>query len=110
MSNRNRIHTNPANNNGGNPPADGGEKTKGKEGILKKARKAYDQAMNHKWVRRAVSGLKIAGVGAGLFLSYKAGVKSVKPTTVVIREGVDEPEAEEPETREEPAEENETQE
>ena len=111
MSNRNHQNNIPANqNNGGNAPTqDNGAKEK-KPGLLTKARKAYDKAMSHRWVRNVVGGLKIAGVGTGLFLSYKAGVKSVKPTTVVIREGVDEPEAEEPETREEPAEENETQE
>jgi hypothetical protein len=105
MSNRN--HQNPANqNNGGNnaPAQDNGAKEK-KPGLLTKARKAYDKAMSHKWVRGLVGGLKIAGVGTGLVLSYKAGVKSVKPTTVYIREGVtEEPENEEQETKEEPAE------
>lgn len=112
MSNRNN-HQNLANQNNGenNAPAqDKGAKEK-KPGLLTKARKAYDKAMSHKWVRGLVGGLKIAGVGTGLVLSYKAGVKSVKPTTVYIREGVtEEPEPVEPEeTKEEPTE-NEAQE
>lgn len=99
MSNRN--HQNPANqNNGGNAPAPNNGTKEKKPGLLTKARKAYDKAMSHKWVRGLVGGLKIAGVGTGLVLSYRAGVKSVKPTTVYIREGV----TEEPETQEEPAE------
>ena len=105
MSNRNHQNI-PANqNNGGNAPAqDNGAKEK-KPGLLAKARKAYDKAMSHRWVRNVVGGLKIAGVGTGLFLSYKAGAKSVKPTVVYVREGVtEEPETVEPETQEESAE------
>lgn len=110
MSNRNHQNI-PANQNGGNAPAQDNVVKEKKPGLLTKARKAYDKAMSHRWVRNVVGGLKIAGVGTGLVLSYKAGVKSVKPTTVYIREGVtEEPETVEPETKEEEPVEDEAQE
>lgn len=95
MSNRNRnANVNPASNNGGSNtpvPANGGKK---KVTLIGKMWKIRDKVMANKWGRRVVTGLKIAGVGAGCFVSYKAGVRSVKPTTVVIREGITDEEEE----------------
>jgi len=90
MSNRN--NQNPQSNNGGNnvnaAPA---EKPK-KEKLIKRLIHKKDKIMASKWGRRAVrlvEGAALAGAGFGLF---KAGQRSVKPTTVIIKEGVNEDE------------------
>ena len=105
MSNRNNHPVNPANNNGGSASANGGKKEE-KVSIIGKVRKIRDRIMANKFGRIAVRGLKVVGVGAIGFASYKAGAKSVKPTTIYIREGVteEEPKTEEPVPEEEPAE------
>lgn len=79
---------------------DSGKKQEGaKESFVGKILKIRDKVMGSKVGRGIVRGLKVAGVGGIAYASYKAGKKSVVPTTVYIKEGV---------TEEEPAETNET--
>lgn len=92
MSNQNRNNT-PANGqvNNGQNAASNGQQTK-KETFIGKILKTRDKIMASKAGRIVVRGLKVAGVGGLAFASYKAGAKSVKPTTIYIREGVTEEE------------------
>lgn len=109
MSNRNTQNPNPNNgaNNGGTP--DNGGKKEEKKTLATRIMKARDKVMASKAGRLAVKGLKVLGLGGVAYFSFKAGAKSVKPTTIYIREGVteeeepeDEPtETQEPETEEE---------
>ena len=58
--------------------------------IREKALHAKDKILANKFGRMAVRGLKALGIcGIGV-ACYKAGVRSVKPTTVYIKEGVTE--------------------
>lgn len=98
MSNNNRNNNTPNGNvGGGNPqPEKQPKEKKSFTGWIKKTR---DKIRNSKTGRIVVRGLEIAGVGGLAYASYKAGAKSVKPTTIYIREGV---------TEEAPVETNET--
>ena len=110
MSNRKQNpNVTPADNNGADVPVDGGKKAKEKTSFFGKIIKIKDRIMNNKVGRGIVRGLELAGVAGIGFVSYKAGAKSVKPTTIYIREGVteEEPAAEEPKTKEEEPAENE---
>ena len=108
MSNQNQK--NPAENGGNGTPAPE-PAAKEKKTLTQRILHVRDKVMASKAGRIAVRGLKAVGVGGIAFLSYKAGAKSVKPTTIYIREGVTEEEekpVEEPqETEEKPAEETE---
>ena len=87
MSKENQ-NPNPA-NGAEKAPANGGA-AKEKTSIIGKIMKVRDRVMASKAGRIVVRGLKVAGVGGLAFASYKAGAKSVKPTTIYIREGVTE--------------------
>ena len=78
-----------------------------KPGFLDKCRMVRDKVMANKFGRIAVRGLK-AVTGAGIIImAFKAGKKSVKPTTVYIEKLPAETPAEEaePVEEEQPAEE-----
>ena len=94
MSNHNRNQNTPANPQNTEPkaPAGGEQPPKEKTTFFGKILKFRDKVKATKAGRIAIKGLKAAGVGGLAFASYKAGVKSVKPTTVYIREGVTEEE------------------
>ena len=94
MSNHDRKPNTPANGGQNNEPKapEGGQQQEKKTSIIGKLIKIKDDLMQHKPVRMIVNGLKVAGVGGVAFFSYKAGARSVKPTTVYIREGVTEEE------------------
>ena len=92
MSNQNNRNNNAPNGKveGGNPQPEKAPKEKVSfAGWIKKTR---DKIQNSKTARIVVRGLKVAGVGGLAFGCYKAGAKSVKPTTIYIREGVTEEE------------------
>ena len=98
MSNHNRNINNQNGNGNQGTPGTTGNGGKEKESFIKKAIGLRDRVMASKIGRGVVRGLKALGVGGLVYVSYKAGVKSVKPTTVYIREGVTE--EEEPATEE----------
>ena len=71
-----------------------------KKGLLTRIYDGYQKTkakvMSTKGGRIVVRGIKAVGVGAGLYGAYKMGAKSVKPTTVYIKSGVQEEEPEPP--------------
>lgn len=73
-------------------PGDGGEQ-KEKKSFIRGILKTRDKIMDNKVGRIVVKGLKAVGVGGLAFLSYKAGAKSVKPTTIYIEKGVNDEES-----------------
>lgn len=83
----------------GEGTANGEKQVKEKKSIIGKILKTRDRIMASKLGRGIVRGLKVAGVGGIAYASFRAGKKSVVPTTVYIKEGV---------TEEEPVETNET--
>lgn len=101
MSNNQNRNQNQGNNGQGTPENAGNGQQTQKTTIVGRILKVRDRVMKSRVGRIAVNGLKIAGVGGIAYASYRAGAKSVKPTTVYIREGVVE-EAEEPTVETEP--------
>ena len=100
MSNRNG-NPNPNGVNGsGTAPENGGKQPEEKKTLMTRILKTRDRIKASKAGRFGIKVLKGLGVGGVAYLSYKAGAKSVKPTTIYIREGV----AEEEEPEEEPTE------
>lgn len=73
-------------------PGEGGER-KEKKSFIRGILKTRDKIMDNKVGRIVVKGLKAVGVGGLAFLSYKAGAKSVKPTTIYIEKGVNDEES-----------------
>ena len=113
MSNRNQNTQNPNPNgaNGGNGEApNNGGKQEEKKSIMKWLIHTKDAIQASKAGRIGLRIVKAIGVGGIAYCSYKAGAKSVKPTTVYIREGVTEDEESETEPTETPEPENETEE
>lgn len=109
MSNHNRPNGNIPNNGAATPADNGGKKEETKQTFVKKLMKTRDRIKANKAGKILLKVGKAIGVGGLAFLSYKAGARSVKPTTVYIREGVTEEEEpvkdQEPETEEEEIEE-----
>lgn len=109
MSNRNTQNPNPNNgSNGGNGEApDNGGKQEEKKTVMSRLIHVKDAIQASKAGKIGIRILKGLGIGGIAYCSYKAGVRSVKPTTVYIQAGVDEDEEPEAET---PEPENETEE
>lgn len=86
--------------NGGNEGGNAAEKT-GIQKALDKVQRGWMRFSTSKGGRWAIRGTKAILIGIGLKTAYDAGVKSVKPTVVMVT-----PVEEEalPETTEEPAE------
>ena len=105
MSNHQNHNSNPVNGGNGAAPDNGGGKQE-KQSIGVRVMKARDKVMASKAGRIVVRGLKVLGIGGLAYASYKAGAKSVKPTTIYIHQGIAE-ENEEPVEQNEPAEETE---
>ena len=100
MSNNQNRNNNGNNGNNGaaqNPQNNGEKPQQEKTTFVGRIIKLKDKVMASKVGRIAVRGLKLVGVGGIAYASYRAGAKSVKPTTVYIQAGVDE-EEETPET------------
>ena len=106
MSNRNQNTQNPNPNgaNGGNgaAPDNGGKQPEEKESLTTKIIKVKNKIKASKAGRVGIKILKGLGVGGVAYLSYKAGVKSVRPTTIYIKDGVTEDEPEDEPTEETP--------
>ena len=106
MSNRNQNTQNPnpngANGENGAAPDNGG-KQEGKKTVMSRLIHVKDKIQASKAGRIGIRIVKGLGVGGIAYFSYKAGARSVKPTTVYIQSGVtedDEPETEPTETPE----------
>lgn len=93
MSNhQNRNNNTPNGGNGNGAAGNPAPKQKEKTSFVGKILHIRDKVMESKTGRIIVKGLKIAGVGAVAFGSFKAGERHVKPTTIYIKEGVTEEE------------------
>ena len=105
MNNQNPNPNNGVNGGNGAAPENGGQQEKVKMTIGTRIMKARDRVLASKAGRITVKVLKIAGLGGLAYASFEAGKKSVKPTTIYIKEGVTEDENPvedpEPETEEE---------
>ena len=112
MSNRNTQNPNPNNGaNGGNGATpDNGGKQEEKKTVMSRLIHVKDKIQASKAGRIGLRIVKALGVGGIAYCSYKAGAKSVKPTTVYIQSGVDEDDEPETEPTETPEPENEMEE